>query len=166
MNTEHEAPVKKTSAFKQCIYILTILAILYTAYLAQDLLLLLLVVGLTSLLLSPGMRVLEKLYIPRVLGATILLCAIVIPTGIFTAQLQEPISRWAKALPKLSTQVTEQIQAFDNAIEVNTMPKAPLAPPKEIPKKKWFGWFDSDPETEPKIEMIKPLRKAALFKRE
>ena len=37
-----------------CLYLLTILAILYTAYFAQNLILLLLVAGLISLLLSPG----------------------------------------------------------------------------------------------------------------
>lgn len=50
-----------------CLPILTGLAIVYTAYLAQNILLLLLVTALVSLLLAPGVKVLEKLFIPRVI---------------------------------------------------------------------------------------------------
>lgn len=147
MSANINVAAKENKNYRVCIYVLTALAVLYTAYLAQDILLLLLVAGLTSLLLSPGMRLLEKLLIPRVLGASLLLSAIVLPASIFATQLQEPISRWAKVLPELSIQVTEQIQALNEAIETTAISKKPETLVEEE-EKGWFSWFKSAPEAE------------------
>lgn len=147
MNSKTKETIQGRAAYHTCVYALTVLAVLYTAYLAQDILLLLMVAGLTSLLLSPGMRLLERLYIPRVLGATTLLCAIVLPAVIFAAQLQEPISRWAKVLPELSVQVTDQIQALNEVIETNA-DATEAKPFVEESTSSWFSWFESSPKVE------------------
>jgi predicted PurR-regulated permease PerM len=167
MSAKTDTKSMENKAYRWCIYILTSLALLYTAHLAQDILLLLLFAGLTSLLLSPGMRMLERLFIPRVLGASILLSAIVLSAFIFASQLQEPIARWAKVLPKLSTQVTEQIQALNNAIETTATINQP-EPPVEEEEGGWFSWFKSSPEP-PVVEskndadMIQIKIKESLF---
>ena len=167
MNTPQNEPLAHSNTFTSCIYTLTVLALLYTAYLAQNILLLLLVVGLVSLLLSPGMRVLERLKIPRVIGATILLSAIVVPTGFFGSQLQEPLVRWAQSLPQLSSEVTNKIEAFNQAIENNT-----ASEPKQNAEKqsgsRWFSWFERSAKEElPKQSedsgMIRTRLKESLF---
>lgn len=145
MTANTDARPKDNKAYSLCIYVLTALAMLYTAHIAQDIVLLILVAGLTSLLLSPGMRMLERLLIPRVLGASLLLSAIVLPASLFATQLQEPIARWAKVLPELSIQVTEQIQAFNEAIETTATIKQP-EPLIEEETGGWFSWFESSPE--------------------
>lgn len=145
MTVKTDTQPKDKKSYCWCIYILTALAILYTAHLAQDIILLLLVAGLTSLLLSPGMRMLERLLIPRVLGASLLLSAIVLPTSIFVNQLQEPITRWGAVLPELSMQVTEQIQALNKAIETTATVKQ-SEPLIEEEEGGWFSWFKSSPE--------------------
>jgi len=144
-----------------CLPILTTLALAYTAYLAQDILLLLLVTGLVSLLLAPGVKLLEKIYVPRVIGAALLICLLVVPTTAFMVQLQEPVTKWAKMLPELSEHVSQQIEEIDNAIESAT---------KTTPKKEqssWFSWFDSEEEEIQKDDedtnVIKSRIKETLF---
>ena len=151
MTCEPNQTLLSQKAYKACIYTLTGLAVLYTAYLAQNIVLLLLVVGLVSLLLSPGMRVLERMHVPRVIGATLLLCATVLPAGIFATQLPEPLSRWAQSLPQLSTHVSNQIEAINKAIETNTTAVQAKSAEQE-PTSSWFGWFKRSQEVEAPIE--------------
>lgn len=121
--------------------ILATLAVFYTAYIAQDIILLLMVTGLTSLLLSPGVRLLNQVKIPRPIGALLLLMLLIVPSSIFISQLQEPISRWAQMLPQLSAEVSQQIEVLDQAIESTT--KAPAKVEEESTS--WFSWFDDKP---------------------
>lgn len=149
-----------------CLYILAGLAIIYTMYIAQGLVLLLLVTGLVSLLLSPGVKLLQKVFIPRPIGACFLLAALVVPAVLFVAQLQEPMTKWAKLVPELSNQVSEQINMIDEAMDSTTTVK------KEETEESssWFDWFDSsepEPAPEPKrdksSEAIKTHLKDSLL---
>ncbi|MFW8591586.1 AI-2E family transporter [Glaciecola sp. 2405UD65-10] len=145
-----------------CLPILTGLAIVYTAYLAQNILLLLLVTALVSLLLAPGVKVLEKLFIPRVIGAALLISLLVVPTSAFVAQLEAPLTKWAKLLPELSAHVTSSIAEIDNAIGSATQLEE-----QSQQKRSWFSWFGNDEVEEPANpedgSIIKTRLKETLF---
>lgn len=145
-----------------CLPILTGLALVYTAYLAQNILLLLLVTALISLLLAPGVKVLEKLFIPRVIGAALLISLLVVPTAAFVAQLEAPLTKWAKLLPELSAHVTDSIEEIDNAIGSATQ-----APAQAEQNSSWFSWFGKDDLEEPAApddgSIIKTRLKETLF---
>ena len=146
-----------------CLYLLTILAILYTAYFAQNLILLLLVAGLISLLLSPGVKALERLYIPRVLGAIILLSCLIVPTSTLIVQLQEPVTKWAKLLPELSMHVSEKIDELNRAIETNVESSSGKTKPI---KNSWFSWFEDEQQQQQQAQdndVIETQLKESLF---
>ena len=144
-----------------CFYLLTILAILYTAYFAQNLILLLLVAGLISLLLSPGVKALERLYIPRVLGAIILLSCLIVPTSTLIVQLQEPVTKWAKLLPELSMHVSEKIDELNRAIETNVESSSGKTKPI---KNSWFSWFEDEQQQQAQDnDVIETQLKESLF---
>jgi predicted PurR-regulated permease PerM len=144
-----------------CLYLLTILAILYTAYFAQNLILLLLVAGLISLLLSPGVKALERLYIPRVLGAIILLSCLIVPTSTLIVQLQEPVTKWAKLLPELSMHVSEKIDELNRAIETNVESSSGKTKPI---KNSWFSWFEDEQQQQAQDnDVIETQLKESLF---
>jgi len=162
-STASVALKKKVNGRTACLYILTTLAIIYTAYLAQDLILLLLIAALISLLLSPGVKALEKLFIPRVLGAVILLGFLIMPTTTLIVNLQEPVTKWAKLLPEFSVHVSEKIVELNQIIDTNG--KSLTEKPKRV-KKGWFAWFEDEPvvETAPKeTDIIETQLKQSLF---
>jgi predicted PurR-regulated permease PerM len=136
--------------------------VLYTAYFAQNLILLLLLAGLVSLLLSPGVRALERFAVPRVLGATFLLACLIVPSTTLIMQLEEPITKWAKLLPQLSAHLTDQIEVLNQAIETST--KAEKVP--EEKSSTWFSWFEKTPKPETpekKPDMIESQLKESIF---
>ncbi|MBU2894630.1 AI-2E family transporter [Colwellia sp. D2M02] len=154
---------RKTSINSICIYTLTVLAIFYTAYLAQDLILLLLVAGLISLLLSPGVKALERLFIPRVLGSTLLLSCLLLPSAALIIQLEEPVTKWTKLLPELSVHVSETLEELNRAIDKKSTPDNIES--QEV-KKSWFSWFEDEPKvnSQPqKTDTIHTQLKASLF---
>ncbi|MGB3726134.1 MAG: AI-2E family transporter [Glaciecola sp.] len=133
---------------KRCAVVITSLAVLYTAYLAQDIILLLLVVALVSLLLSPGTRMLASIRIPRVIGASLLLSVVLIPAVFFIAQLQDPIAKWAQELPELSVQVSDKIDELNQVIEESGKTEAEKQANQQR-EAGWFDWFQSEPEPSP-----------------
>lgn len=161
MSSSTAIHTNKRPLSRVCIYTLTILALLYTAYLAQNLILLLLVAGLVSLLLSPGVKALEKIYVPRVLGATFLLALLVVPSTALIVQLEEPITKWAKLLPQLSQNVSEQISALNDVIETG----GALNKSEPVKEESWFSWFDDEPpqKVEDNTDVIETQLKESLF---
>ena len=153
----------KPTIYVGCLYILTILAIIYTAYFAQNLILLLLVASLISLLLSPGVKALERLYIPRVLGAIMLLSCLIVPTTLLIVQLQEPVTKWAKLLPELSMHVSEKIDELNRVIDtkVDTSNRK-----TEQIKNSWFSWFEDEQQADVQTkdnDIIETQLKESLF---
>lgn len=140
--------------------ILTILAILYTAYFAQELILLLVASALISLLLSSGVNVLERLYIPRVLGAIFLLSCLIIPTSVLVIQLEKPVTKWTKMLPEISTQISEKIDEYQNIIDTKSVSNI------QDKNDSWFAWFKEKPKIDNSSEnksIIQTKLKESLF---
>jgi predicted PurR-regulated permease PerM len=123
------------------------LALMYTLYFAQSLLMPLLVTLLIALLLSPLVALLKRIYIPRAISALLLLTILVGPFTILGIELAEPAQRWIKLLPKLTLQITEQVDSISDAMQGSeTVNANPL--PKASSGFTFFGLFSDDEEEE------------------
>tara|TARA_R110001592_G_scaffold25598_2_gene97112 strand:+ start:6990 stop:8186 length:1197 start_codon:yes stop_codon:yes gene_type:complete len=136
---------------------LLVLAILYTLYFAQSLILLLLLSALVALLLSPWVSLLKRLFIPRTVSAVILLTMLVMPVSFLGLELAEPAQKWAKLMPKLSVHLTEKIDFYSQKFETQQKVEGEVL--KQSKKQQdqgfdLFAWFrDKAPEQKaPKIE--------------
>ena len=124
---------------------LLVLAILYTLYFAQTLILLILFTALIALLLSPWVSLLKRLYIPRALSAVILLTLLVMPFSFLVVELAEPIQKWAKLVPKLSVHLTEQIDLLSEEFKTHENNENVKAITQKDDKGfDLFAWFRSD----------------------
>lgn len=121
------------------------LAILYTLYFAQTLILLILFTALIALLLSPWVSLLKRLYIPRAVSAVILLTLLVMPFSFLVVELAEPIQKWAKLVPKLSVHLTEQIDLLSEEFKTHENNENVKAITQKDDKGfDLFAWFRSD----------------------
>ncbi|TYK66678.1 AI-2E family transporter [Colwellia echini] len=157
---QEKKPINKSLV---CHVTLTILAVVYTAYFAQELILLLVASALISLLLSSGVNTLERLYVPRVLGAVFLLCCLIIPTSALVVQLEEPITKWTKMLPQVSTHISKELDKYQDIIDINSSETVDKTAEESD---KWFSWFEEKPKVETSSEnksMIQNQLKESLF---
>jgi predicted PurR-regulated permease PerM len=129
------------------------LALLYTLYFAKSLLMPLVVALLFTLLLSPLVAVLKRLYVPRTLSAILMICAIGGPFTILAIELAEPAQKWAKQLPELSERMTAQL---DNLTESSqSVPVQTANQEAESEGFSFFGLFEGkkkQPAPQPVIQ--------------
>ena len=125
---------------------LVIFAFIYTMYLAKSLLIPLFFSAFIALLLSPLVAIARKVYVPRTMSAGALIALLVAPFTLLTVQLAEPAERWLHSLPKIASEITEEIEEISSSIDAYTTP--PLAEPVEK-ESSIFDWFgdDNEPET-------------------
>jgi len=150
-NTEQDstvnAPKRKTKG-DTALLILAVLALLYTLYLAQTLLVPFVVTLLIALLMSPLVTMLQRVHVPRFISALVLLTMLIAPFSLLGVQLAEPVQKWAKLLPQLSLQFTEQINSLNEAIQGDETTKNVKAETKS--GFSLFGWFSDEPVEQPK----------------
>ncbi|WP_426359312.1 AI-2E family transporter [Pseudocolwellia sp. HL-MZ19] len=157
---QENKPVNKSLV---CTVTLTVLAVLYTAYFAQELILLLVASALISLLLSSGVNALERLYVPRVLGAIFLLSCLIVPTSALVVQLEEPVTKWTKMLPQISTHISEKLDKYQNIIDTKS---ADIVDNTNDTSNSWFSWFKEKPKIDKNSEnksLIQTRLKESLF---
>ena len=82
------------------VYGLFILGILYTLYLAHEVILPITLATLTSLLLSPLVRRFSRKRIPRAVTALVLLTLLVIAIGGIGAVVAKPVMQWVDRIPE------------------------------------------------------------------
>lgn len=143
-----------------CLIILTVLAVGYTAYLTQDLILLLITSALISLLLSSGVNALERLHIPRILGAIFLLSCLILPATTLVVQLEKPVTKWTKMLPEISTSISKKIDEYQNIIDSKTEESSIEE------SSSWFSWFKEKPKVQSSNDnkaIIQTQLKQSLF---
>lgn len=156
----------KRAVFTVAIYGLLTLALLYTLYFAKSLLIPILVALLFSLLLSPLVTLFRRFYIPRTLSAILLLTMIGGPVTILAIELAEPAQKWLAQLPKLSTQLTQELDNISLAMNPDAAPVIKKrALPRKEPSFNPFGWFSSDHEEPIIIEEATPAVNSALSAR-
>lgn len=88
------------------------LAVLYTLYFAQTLIVPIVIALMLTLLLGPLVSWFRRFMVPRFLSAIILLVLIIGPLVFLLAELQDPVQRWVERTPELSERFNEQIEAF------------------------------------------------------
>lgn len=147
---EITGPRKQVPPVQMALYWLLALALLYTLYFAKTLLLPVVVAALFALLLSPLVGIFKRFHIPRVLSALLLLALIGVPFTLLGMQLAEPAQKWAKRIPELSAQLTDELDEFSEKLApAKVQPPAPVERTLEIQEKegfRLFGWFRDDEE--------------------
>lgn len=135
----------KNSAGLIALYWLLALALLYTLYFAKSLLMPIVVALLFALLLSPLVTLFKRFYIPRVVSAMLLLAMIGGPFTLLAIELAEPTQKWLAQLPKLTAQLTEELDDLSLAMSPDAAvePTAKALPPKEK-SFSFFGLFSKD----------------------
>jgi predicted PurR-regulated permease PerM len=103
------APPPGTSARTLAIVVLTVLAVLYTLYFARTFLIPIAFAILLDFLLSPAVRLLEKLRIPNWLGAAIVVLSLMGFTAIAVYRLSGPVQSWMADLPRTLSKAQREI---------------------------------------------------------
>ncbi|MDI1254054.1 AI-2E family transporter [Thermomonas sp.] len=97
--------------------VLAILAVGYTLWAAQDLLLPVLLAMFFALVGNPILRLLRRLYIPRFIGAVLVLAAGITLTVALGQQLSAPASDWVRDAPKQLRKLTPKLQAMAKPVQ-------------------------------------------------
>lgn len=90
--------------------VLAALAVGYTLWAAQALILPILLAAFFALVGNPILRGLKRLHVPRFLGALLVIGLGLAGTGALVVQLAEPATQWAAQAPKQLRRVTEQVR--------------------------------------------------------
>src|SRR5690606_14482515 len=90
--------------------VLAVLAVGYTLWLAQSLVLPVLLAMFFALVGNPIIRLLRRLFIPRFVGALLVLSAGLYGTYLLGAQLVEPATEWISEAPRELTKLGEKLQ--------------------------------------------------------
>jgi len=96
--------------------VLLIIALLTVSYFASDIILPIVLAFMLNLLFQPGMRLFEKLHMPRMLAAFILLFSSFSVIVGFGAALSSPATSWAQKLPGGFTRLQERLHFLDEPI--------------------------------------------------
>jgi predicted PurR-regulated permease PerM len=122
--TEAPAPPPRPRASSAAL-VLAVLAVAYTLYMAQDLLLPVLLAAFFALIGNPIIRLLRRLWIPRFLGALLVLALGMFATYSLARELVTPGAEWIREVPRelrdlapklrsLTKPVTEANKAAEN----------------------------------------------------
>lgn len=136
--TQESALFADVSCFKW----LLSLAVIYTLYFAQSLIIPMVLTILIALLLSPLVTLLKRVHIPRSVSSIVLLAMLAAPFTLIGLELVEPAQKWAKLIPKLSVHLTQQVNSISDAFEQQQKDELK----KAIPEKSFsfFDWFNRE----------------------
>lgn len=98
------------------------LAAIYMMYFARALLLPVFLAVLVSMLLDPIVRALERIMVPKAVGAALVLLSIVTLLGVTIVQVSAPAGTWIERAPVLKAQLETKIRAL----------RVPLAKAQEV----------------------------------
>ncbi|AKC87065.1 AI-2E family transporter [Pseudoxanthomonas suwonensis] len=90
--------------------VLATLAVGYTLWAAQAVILPVLLAAFFALIGNPLIRLLRRLYVPRFLAALLVLCAGLAGTTALALQLVEPAAAWAEQAPREARKLGRQLQ--------------------------------------------------------
>ncbi|WP_339722724.1 AI-2E family transporter [uncultured Paraglaciecola sp.] len=150
MQKSNSAPLEDVKKAKEnqrltdipCIKWILLLAVFYTLYFAQSLIIPLVITILIALLLSPLVTLLKRVQVPRSLSSIALMVMLVAPFTLLGLELIEPAQKWAKLIPKLSVHLTEQVESISDAFEKQQKEEQIKAKP--VKESSFFDWFSRD----------------------
>ena len=90
--------------------VLTMLAVFYTLYFARPFLLPIVFAVLLNFLLSPIVRSLEKLHVPRALGSAVIVLGLVGLLALSVYELAAPVQTWAGRMPQTLASAQEKLR--------------------------------------------------------
>jgi predicted PurR-regulated permease PerM len=95
---------------------LFILASVYTAYFARDVLLPIVLAILLALILSPAVRALKRIALPEPIGAAVVITALgaLLVFGVY--RLFEPASEWLEKMPQIVSQVERKAHTLRQSV--------------------------------------------------
>jgi len=108
---EPAAPALRPRA-STALLVLATLAVGYTLWAAQDVVLPVLLAMFFALVGNPIIRLLQKLRLPRFLAALLVVLGGLAATGALAVQLAGPATEWVQQAPQQMRQVSRQVQAF------------------------------------------------------
>ena len=97
--------------------VIAVLAVGYTLWAAQDLLLPVLLAMFFALVGNPILRFLQRVYVPRFLGAVLVLVAGIAVTVTLGQQLATPASDWVRTAPQQLRKLTPKLQAMIKPVQ-------------------------------------------------
>ncbi|GMM73223.1 AI-2E family transporter [Alteromonas gracilis] len=153
-NKKYSGSFPKIAQQTRLLNTLVIFAIIYTLYLAKSLLIPLFFSAFVALLLSPLVAFAKKFFVPPTISAAILIAILVAPFTFLALELAEPAERWMQSLPKIATEITEEIEEISNHIDgYTTEPPVDTKPAdKEGSFFSWFSEGEQSPEPPPKAD--------------
>jgi predicted PurR-regulated permease PerM len=97
--------------------VVAVLAVVYTLWAAQDLLLPVLLAIFFALVGNPILRLLQRIYVPRFIGALLVLVAGIAITVALGQQLVTPASEWVRTAPQQLRKLTPKLQAMTKPVQ-------------------------------------------------
>lgn len=145
------------------------MAVIYTTYFAASLFIPIAISIMLSLLLFPLVNLLNRLYIPRVVSAALLLIAIGGPFTLLGMQLAEPAQKWVERIPELTATLNEKVESITDALApAESIPVPPqMSAPAEKKSALWgvFDWFKSSDNPAQELDAPAPEKSTAVADR-
>ncbi len=96
---------------------LFVLAILYTLHAAREILLPVILALLLTLILSPVVRGLKRLWLPEPVGAALVVATLVVSLGFSLSLLIDPATEWIARAPRTLNQVEWKLRGIKKSVE-------------------------------------------------
>jgi len=103
-------PAQPRPRASAAVLVLATLAVGYTLWAAQEIILPVLLAAFFALIGNPLIRGLRRLYVPRFLAALLVLCAGLAGAGALAVQLVGPATAWAEQAPREARNLARQLQ--------------------------------------------------------
>ncbi|MEI2453711.1 AI-2E family transporter [Lysobacter firmicutimachus] len=97
--------------------ILAALAVGFTLWAAQELILPILLAAFFALVGNPILRLLQKLYLPRFVGAVLVLAGGLAVSGVLALQLAEPAGEWVRQVPREMKQLAPKLRQMTKPMQ-------------------------------------------------
>ncbi len=110
------APVTPRPRSSLAAVVLATIACLALLWLAQDLILPILLAMFFALIGNPIIRGLQRLWIPRVVGALLVLVSGLLATGLLANQLIEPAGEWIRQVPREIREITPKLREMTKPV--------------------------------------------------
>ena len=113
--TDTETPARPRAS--TAVLVLAVLAVGYTLWATQDLILPVLLAMFFALVGNPIIRLLQRLRIPRFLGALVVLCSGIALVILLGQQLVQPAGEWIREAPRELRSLTPKLQKLTKPVQ-------------------------------------------------